>query len=102
VPFHFRLPGSVETPGQEPIYKLVGGRLVAYKGGYAALVVYQMQREKISLLVAPSQSAAASGGEEVRSGGIVFHYNKRATFNVITWSAHGLTYAPSGLSRRQR
>jgi hypothetical protein len=60
VPFHFRLPGSVETPGQEPVYKLVGGRLVTYKGGYAALVAYQMQREKISLLVAPSQSAAAS------------------------------------------
>jgi hypothetical protein len=66
VPFHFRLPIAVED----------------HKGGYAALVAYLMQREKISLLVASSQSAAASGREEVRSGGIVFHYSKRASFNV--------------------
>jgi hypothetical protein len=66
---------------------------VNYNGGYAALVAYQMQWEKISLLVVSNQSAAASGGKEVRSGGIVFHYSKRANFNVIIWSTHGLTYA---------
>lgn len=64
-----------------------------YKGGHAALVGYQMQQQKISLLVASSTSAVAAGGEEVPSGGIVFHYNKRASFNVIIWSNHGLTYA---------
>jgi anti-sigma factor (TIGR02949 family) len=93
VPFNFRLPRSPEEPGHEQIYRLTGGRLVNYKGGYAALVGYQMLQQKISLLVSSSSSAVAAGGEEVPSGGIVFHYNKQRSFNVITWSNHGLTYA---------
>jgi mycothiol system anti-sigma-R factor len=93
VPFHFRLPRSPQEPGHGQIYRLTGGRLVNYKGGYAALVGYQMQQQKISLLVSSSSSAVAAGGEEVPSGGIVFHYNKQASFNIITWSNHGLTYA---------
>jgi anti-sigma factor (TIGR02949 family) len=93
VPFSFRLPTRPETAGNEQIYRLTGGRLVDYKGAHAALVAYQMQQQKISLLVASSKSAVVAGGEEVRSGGIVFHYRKRASFNVITWSNHGLTYA---------
>jgi hypothetical protein len=67
--------------------------LVNYKGGYAALVSYQMQQQTISLLVASSKSPVVAGGEEVPSGGIVFHYSKQANFTVITWSTHGLTYA---------
>jgi hypothetical protein len=68
--------------------------LVNYKDGYAALVSYEMQQHQaVSLLVASSQSAIAAGGEEVPSGGIVFHYIKQAGFAVITWSTHGLTYA---------
>ena len=93
VPFSFRLPNSEEELGQEQTYRLVGGRLVNYKNGYAALVAYQAQQQKISLLVSSSRSAAAAGGEEVPSGGIVFHYSRQASFNVITWSTHGLTYA---------
>ena len=93
VPFNFRLPGSTQEPGHEQVYRLTGGRLVAYKGGYAALVSYQMQQQKISLLVSSGNSAAAAGAEEIPSGGIVFHYSKRGSFNVITWSNHGLTYA---------
>jgi mycothiol system anti-sigma-R factor len=93
VPFTFRLPNSAEELGHEQTYRLVGGRLVNYKSGYAALVAYQAQQQRISLLVSSSRSAAAAGGEEVPSGGIVFHYSKQASFNVITWSTHGLTYA---------
>ena len=93
VPFTFRLPTPQETMGHEQIYRLTGGRLVNYKGAHAALVAYQMQQQKISLLVASSKSAVVAGGEEVPSGGIVFHYRKQANFNVITWSTHGLTYA---------
>jgi mycothiol system anti-sigma-R factor len=93
VPFNFRLPGSPGEAGHEQLYRLVGGRLVNYKGQNAALVSYQMQQQKISLLVASSISAVAAGGEEVHSGGIVFHHNKQASFTVITWSTHGLTYA---------
>ena len=93
VPFTFRLPSSAEESEHQQAYRLTGGRLVNYNGGYAALIVYQMQRQKISLLVSSSRSAVAAGGEEVPSGGIVFHYRKQASFNVITWSNHGLTYA---------
>jgi mycothiol system anti-sigma-R factor len=93
VPFNFRLPSSPEQSGHEQVYRLAGGRLVNYKDGYAALVSYQMQQQTISLLIASSRSAVAAGGEEVPSGGIVFHYSKQAGFAVITWSNHGLTYA---------
>jgi anti-sigma factor RsiW len=93
VPFNFRLPEAAEEVGHEQIYRLTGGRLVNYKDGYAALVSYQIQQQTISLLVASSKSAIAAGGEEVPSGGIVFHYSKQMGFAVITWSTHGLTYA---------
>jgi mycothiol system anti-sigma-R factor len=93
VPFTFRLPSSAEESGHDQVYQLTGGRLINYKGEYAALLAYQMQQKKISLLVSSGKSAVAAGGEEVPSGGIVFHYSKRASFNVITWSNHGLTYA---------
>jgi anti-sigma factor RsiW len=93
VPFNFRLPSSTGEAGHEQLYRLTGGRLVNYKGGYAALVAYQMQQQTISLLVASSKSAVATGGEEAPSGGIVFHYSKQASFTVITWTTHGLTYA---------
>jgi mycothiol system anti-sigma-R factor len=93
VPFTFRLPASAEEMGHEHAYQLTGGRLVNYQGAYAALVAYQMQQQKISLIVSSSRSAVAAGGEEVPSGGIVFHYRKQASFNIVTWSNHGLTYA---------
>jgi anti-sigma factor RsiW len=93
VPFNFRLPEAAEEMGHEQVYRLTGGRLVNYKDGYAALVSYQKQQQPISLLVSSSKSAVAAGGEEVPSGGIVFHYSKQMGFSVITWSTHGLTYA---------
>jgi mycothiol system anti-sigma-R factor len=93
VPFTFRLPSSPEDLEHQQIYRLTGGRLVNYKNEYAALIAYQMKRQKISLLVSSSKSAVAAGGEEVLSGGILFHYRKQASFNVITWSNLGLTYA---------
>jgi hypothetical protein len=93
VPFTFRLPSSAEESDHQQVYRLTGGRLVNYNGGYAALIAYQMQRQKISLLVSSTSSAVAAGGEEILSSGIVFHYRKQASFNVITWSNHGLTYA---------
>jgi mycothiol system anti-sigma-R factor len=93
VPFDFRLPTSQASPNSQPVYRQVGARLVNYQGSYAALVTYAMKTDQISLLVASSSSAPASGGEEVRSRGLIFHYHTKAGFNVITWSSHGLTYA---------
>jgi len=93
VPFHFRLPASQEGQRGEKPYRLMGARLINYKGDYAALTTYEMQGEKISLLVASVKSAVAAGGEEIQSGGLIFHYYRENGFKVITWSNHGLTYA---------
>ncbi len=93
VSFDFRLPSSGSLPEGQPAYQQVGARLVNYQGSYAALVTYAMKNERISLLVVSNKYAPSFGGEEVRSGGLTFHYHMQAGFNVITWSTHGLTYA---------
>jgi len=92
-PFHFRLPASQPALHGTPVYRLTGARMVSYRGSPMALVAYETPTEKISLLVASSKSAIAAGGDEVRSGNLTFHYRRGETFEVITWSNHGLTYA---------
>ena len=93
VAFHFQLPESQQTANGQQIYRLVGSRLVNFRGAYAALTTYQMQEQKISLLVVSDKSARAEGGEEVQSGRLTFHDHAVGSFKVITWSNHGLTYA---------
>jgi anti-sigma factor RsiW len=90
LPFDFRLPAARDS---SPLYRLAGARLVNYRGHDAALVIYKAQSEEISLLVASIKSAAIAGGDEVRSGTLVFHYFSREQFKVITWANHGLAYA---------
>jgi anti-sigma factor RsiW len=92
-PFHFQLPASQSLPNSKPVYWLTGVRLVSYKGSPAALVAYETPTEKISLLIASSKSAVVAGGEEVRSGGLTFHYRSGANSEVITWANHDLAYA---------
>jgi len=92
-PFHFQLPTSQSVPNGKAVYWLTGARLVSYKGSPAALVAYETPTEKISLLVASSKSAIVAGGEEVHSGGLIFHYRSGANSEVITWTNHGLAYA---------
>ncbi|HUN61917.1 MAG TPA: zf-HC2 domain-containing protein [Candidatus Sulfotelmatobacter sp.] len=93
VPFQFRLPNAQSVAGSTPTYHLTGASLVSYRGSPAALVTYEKQKEKISLLVASSQSAQVAGGEEVRYGALTFHYRTDQGLNVVTWSNHGLSYA---------
>jgi mycothiol system anti-sigma-R factor len=93
VPFHFRLPSPQSGPNSTPAYRLTGAGLVNYRGNKAALVTYEKESEKISLLVASSKSAPVAGGDEVRSGDLTFHYRNENGFKVITWSNHGLSYA---------
>jgi hypothetical protein len=66
---------------------------VNYKGSPAALVMYETQNEKISLLAVSSKTAVIAGGDEVRFGKLTFHYHTNSGFRVITWSNHGLSYA---------
>ena len=94
VSFPFRLPDSQAQSGGAPAYKLLGARVVDYRGSQAGLVTYEAPRnDTISLLVASSSYAVVAGGVEVRSGDLVFHHRMDAGFQIITWSNHGLAYA---------
>jgi anti-sigma factor RsiW len=93
VPFQFRLPVAESAPDSQPAYRLTGARMMRFKRDDVAFVSYQAKEEIITLLVAPEQSARALGGDEVRSGDLIFHYIPRPALSVITWSTHGLTYA---------
>jgi anti-sigma factor RsiW len=94
VAFPFRLPNSRAQSGSRPDYRLLGARLVDYRGSQAGLVTYEApQNDTISLLVASSKYAVVAGGAEVRSGALVFHHRIDSGFQVITWSNHGLAYA---------
>jgi anti-sigma factor RsiW len=93
VPFHFQLPSSQMKGSGMPAYRLTGARLVNYKDSNAAFVTYEMQKEKISLMVISSKAAVAAAGDVVRSGGLAFHYHNNSGFKVITWTNNGLTYA---------
>src|SRR5215813_2307239 len=93
VPFYFRLPNAETAPTSTPAYRLTGASLVGYRGSPAALVMYERPDEKISLLVASSESAVVAGGDEVRFGSLTFHYCTESGFKVITWANHGLSYA---------
>jgi anti-sigma factor RsiW len=93
VPFPFRLPREESTSDSRPAYQLTGASLVSYRGKPAALVSYQRQNEKISLVVASAVDAVVAGGEEVRSGKLTFHYRTAEGLNVVTWTTHGLSYA---------
>jgi anti-sigma factor RsiW len=93
VPFRFRLPAAESIPEKNLAYRLTGATLVNFEGGPAALVTYERPNDKISLLVASSQSAAVAGGDEIRFGKLTFHYRNDSGFRVITWNNHGLSYA---------
>ena len=93
VPFNFRLPAAESAPGKNLAYKLTGATLVNFKGSPAALVTYEGQNDKISLLVDSNKTALVAGGDEVRFGKLTFHYHNESGFRVITWTNHGLSYA---------
>ena len=93
VPFSLKLPNYQESSGQEKLYNLEGARLVGYKNDYAAYVAYEMRKQPIGLVVTSATVTQPSGGEEIVSKGITFHYDAIDGLKVITWSDRGLTYA---------
>jgi hypothetical protein len=93
LPFGFRVPAFQQTSSGKPVYRLVGARLVSFRGQSAALLAYEMQEEKISLLITSRDAAIAAGGHEVGFGGLVFHDRTTENLRVVTWTNHGLTYA---------
>jgi len=93
VNFSVKLPNYQESSGQEKLYTLEGARLVGYQNDYAAYVAYRMKDRPISLVITSDSAAKPSGGEEIASKGLKFHYNAIDGLKVITWSDRGLTYA---------
>ena len=93
VAFSVKLPNYQESSGQEKLYTLEGARLVGYQNDYAAYVAYRMKERPISLVITSDSVAKPSGGEEIASKGLKFHYNAIDGLKVITWSDRGLTYA---------
>lgn len=93
VMFSVKLPNYQESSGQEKLYTLEGARLVNFESDYVAYVAYRMTDRPISLVIAPQSVAQPSGGEEIASRGLKFHYNAIDGLKVITWSDRGLTYA---------
>lgn len=93
VNFSVKLPNYQESSGQEKLYTLEGARLVFYEKQYAAYVAYRMKERPISLVITSDSTAKPSGGEEIASKGLKFHYNAIDGLKVITWSDRGLTYA---------
>lgn len=93
VRFSLKLPNYQEESGQEKLYRLEGARLVGFKNDYAAMIAYRMHERPISLVVTSSQVAVPSGGEQIVSKGLTFHYDWVDGLKVITWSDRGLTYA---------
>jgi anti-sigma factor RsiW len=93
VPFGMKLPNYQESSGQEKLYDLEGARLVGFKKDYAAYVAYKMRMRPISLVATSNSAAMPSGGEEITSRGLTFHYDTIDGYKVITWTDHGLTYA---------
>lgn len=91
--FNLKLPNYQESSGQEKLYQLEGARLVGFKNDYAAYVSYKMQNRPITLVVTTSSVALPSGGEEIISKGITFHYSVINSLKVISWTDRGLTYA---------
>jgi anti-sigma factor RsiW len=103
VPLHFRLPAAQSIPGSNPVYRLTGATLLNYNNGPAVMVTYETLKDKISLLVASGTSAVVAGGVEIRFGALTFHERSEGSFEVITWSNHGLSYAlVSSLSESAR
>ena len=93
VSFSVKLPNYQESSGQEKLYTLEGARLVSLQNDYAAYVAYRMKDRPISLVITSDSVARPSGGEEIASRGLRFHYNAIDGLKVITWSDRGLTYA---------
>lgn len=93
VNFNVKLPSYQESSGQDKLYTLEGARLVGYQNDYAAYVAYRMKEQPISLVITSDSVAKPSGGEQIASRGLRFHFNAIDGLKVITWSDRGLTYA---------
>lgn len=93
VPFAFRMPNAGIASETRAKYKLVGGRLMDFGGQHAALLVYQMPGDTITLLMASDQLAGTLGRDVRYSGGIALHSSNRDQMHIVTWDNQKVIYA---------
>ena len=93
VSFPFRMPDAGIASNDLAKYKLRGGRLVTFGGDRAALLVFQLSQNLVTVLIAPDRHAHAIGGNVSYSDGIKFHALDRDQMHVVTWENKNLTYA---------
>jgi anti-sigma factor RsiW len=88
-----QLPVLPLQPGKQNMYQLIGASLLPYGQHQAAMVIYEAKGERVSLLVAPSSTAAVAGGDVSRAQNLVFHFFSVNNLRVVTWTSHGTAYA---------
>lgn len=93
VSFPFRMPDAGIAADNLAKYKLRGGRLVTFGGERAAVLVFQLSQDLVTVLIAPDRHARAIGGNVTYSDGIKFHALDRDRMHVVTWENKNLTYA---------
>ena len=93
VSFPFRMPDSGIAAGNSARYKLLGGRLVTFGGEQAAVVVFRLSQDLVTILIVPDRQARAIGGNVTYSDGIKFHASDQNRMHVVTWEYKNLTYA---------
>jgi len=93
VSFPFRMPNAGIAANDLAKYKLRGGRLVTFGGERAAVLVFQLSQNLVTVLIAPDSHARAIGGNVTYSDGIKFHALDRDRMHVVTWENKNLTYA---------
>ena len=93
VPFNLKLPNYEDTPEQEKLYKIVGGRLIGYKQDYAAYVTYQMHDKPISLVATSEEVSKPTGNRMFALKDLTFYLDEVSGLKVFIWSRRGLTYA---------
>jgi anti-sigma factor RsiW len=91
--FALALPAPSELPREPLPYRIEGARLIGIRNKTAAYIAYKMQPDPVGLIITPVSVAVASGGVEVSFKKVRFHYYSIEGYKVVTWSAHGLTYA---------
>ncbi len=93
VSFPFRMPNAGIAANDLAKYKLRGGRLVTFGGERAAVLVFRLSQDLVTVLIAPDRHARAIGGNVTYSDGIKFHALDRDRMHVVTWENKNLTYA---------
>ncbi|HTF66826.1 MAG TPA: hypothetical protein VK638_29495 [Edaphobacter sp.] len=93
VSFPFRMPNAGIAADDLAKYKLLGGRLITFGGERAAVLVFRLSKDLVTVLIVPDRHARAIGGNVTYSDGIKFHAFNQSRMHIVTWENKNLTYA---------